>query len=129
MDNFLPFLKAGFMLKSIFFLEKTKANFISLVSLAPRMDLTSYVHQYYRSGYLVFQEGGEAGKVETKLFKRSFPHMILNLISQKVCADHMNRTVPREEVGRVLEKLGKSMCTMLEFKDLEDIRIKVLKNA
>ncbi len=38
----------------------------------------------------------------------------------------MNRTVPREEVGRVLEKLGKSMCTMLEFKDLEDIRIKVL---
>ncbi len=37
----------------------------------------------------------------------------------------MNRTVPREEVGRVLEKLGKSMCTMLEFKDLEDIRIKV----
>ncbi len=61
-----------------------------------------------------------------KKIKQHFPNVIVNLIYQKVCADHMNRTVPREEVGRVLEKLGKSMCTMLEFKDLEDIRIKVL---
>ncbi len=62
----------------------------------------SYIHQYYPSGYLVFQEGGDAGKV---------------------CADHMNRTVPREEVGRVLEKLGQSMCAMLEYKELGNIRI------
>ena len=66
------------------------------------MDFASYVHQYYDKGYLVYQEEGEAGKV---------------------CADHMNRTVPQEEVGRVLDKLGQSMCNMLEYRDLELIRI------
>ena len=49
------------------------------------MDFASYVHQYYGNGYLVYQEKGEAGKV---------------------CADYMNKTVPKDEVGRVLEKLG-----------------------
>ena len=68
------------------------------------MDFASYVHQYYDKGYLVYQEGGEAGKV---------------------CADHMNRTVPEGEVGRVLNKLGESMCNMLEYRDLKDISIKV----
>lgn len=66
------------------------------------MDFASYVHQYYKTGYLVYQEGGEAGKV---------------------CADDMNKTVPSEEVGRVLAKLGESMCNMLEYRDLEDIKI------
>ena len=47
------------------------------------MDFASYVHQYYGNGYLVYQESGEAGKV---------------------CADYMNKTVPKDEVGRVLEK-------------------------
>lgn len=42
----------------------------TLVSLAPHMDFSSYVHQYYKSGYLVYQESGMAGKV---------------------CADHMNK--------------------------------------
>ena len=32
---------------------------IPTVSLAPHMDFTSYVHQYYKSGYLVYQEGEE----------------------------------------------------------------------
>ena len=66
------------------------------------MDFTSYVHQYYKSGYLVYQEGGQAGKV---------------------CADHMNKTVPKAEVGKVLNKLGVSMCNMLEYQDLVTIEI------
>ena len=56
------------------------------------MDFSSYVHQYYKSGYLVYQESGEAGKV---------------------CADHMNKTIPTDEVGRVLNKLGESMCSLV----------------
>ncbi|TRY68657.1 hypothetical protein TCAL_02473 [Tigriopus californicus] len=72
------------------------------LSLAPHMDFASYVHQYYDKGYLVFQEGGQAGKV---------------------CADDMNRTVPSSEVGRVLDKLGQSMCNMLEYRDLKSIAL------
>lgn len=53
------------------------------MSLAPHMDFASYVHQYYNKGYLVYQEGGEAGKV---------------------CADHMNKTVPQEEVVKDIQK-------------------------
>ena len=64
------------------------------------MDFASYVHQYYQSGYLVYQEKGEAGKV---------------------CADYMNKTVPQDEVGRVLNKLGQSMCNMLEYRRLDSI--------
>ena len=81
-----------------------KNNLIILVSLAPHMDFASYVHQYYKSGYLVYQEGGEAGKV---------------------CVDHMNKTVPKSEVGRVLNKLGESMCNTLEYRDLVSIEIMV----
>ena len=79
------------------FLKKNKIIYCSFnisVSLAPHMDFASYVHQYYKSGYLVYQEGGEAGKV---------------------CVDHMNKTVPKSEVGRVLNKLGESMCNTLEY--------------
>ena len=79
-------------------------NLFILVSLAPHMDFASYVHQYYKSGYLVYQEGGEAGKV---------------------CVDHMNKTVPKSEVGRVLNKLGESMCNTLEYRDLVSIEIMV----
>ena len=68
------------------------------------MDFASYVHQYYKSGYLVYQEAGEAGKV---------------------CVDHMNKTVPKTEVGRVLNKLGESMCNTLEYRDLVSIEIMV----
>ena len=50
---------------------------VFLVALAPHMDFASYVHQYYKSGYLVYQESGEAGKV---------------------CADYMNRTVPQGDL-------------------------------
>ena len=72
------------------------------MALAPHMDFASYVHQYYESGYLVYQESGLAGKV---------------------CADYMNKTVPRDQVGRVLNKLGQSMCNMLEYRTLDDIDI------
>jgi hypothetical protein len=68
------------------------------------MDFSSYVHQYYKSGYLVYQESGEAGKV---------------------CADHMNKTIPSDEVGRVLNKLGESMCSLLEYRDLKSIEIEI----
>ena len=74
------------------------------VSLAPHMDFASYVHQYYDRGYLVYQEGGKAGKV---------------------CAEHLNKTVPPEEVGSVLNKFGESVCNMLEYRDLLQIGIKV----
>jgi len=30
-------------------------NLFISVSLAPHMDFSSYVHQYYKSGYLVYQ--------------------------------------------------------------------------
>ena len=76
--------------------------FVVSVALAPHMDFASYVHQYYKSGYLVFQESGVAGKV---------------------CADYMNKTVPQNEVGRVLEKLGSSMCNMLEYRHMKSIDI------
>jgi hypothetical protein len=72
------------------------------VSLAPHMEFASYVHQYYSSGYLVYQKGGSAGKV---------------------CADDMTNTVPEEKMGGVLDKLGKSMCNMLEYRDLEEVEI------
>ena len=81
-----------------------RKNLFISVSLAPHMDFASYVHQYYKSGYLVYQEGGEAGKV---------------------CVDHMNKTVPKSEVGRVLNKLGESMCNTLEYRDLVSIEIMV----
>ena len=66
------------------------------------MDFASYVHQYYRSGYLVYQESGQAGKV---------------------CADYMNKTVPADEIDRVLKKLGVSMCNMLEYRHLKSIKV------
>ena len=37
----------------------------------------------------------------------------------------MNKTVPRSEVSGVLNKLGESMCNMLEYRDLVDIKIVV----
>ena len=66
------------------------------------MDFASYVHQYYRSGYLVYQESGQAGKV---------------------CADYMNKTVPADEIDGVLKKLGVSMCNMLEYRHLKSIKV------
>ena len=37
----------------------------------------------------------------------------------------MNKTVPKSEVGRVLNKLGESMCNTLEYRDLVSIEIMV----
>ena len=88
-------------MQQVFFFSLQEIN-VFLVALAPHMDFASYVHQYYKSGYLVYQESGEAGKV---------------------CADYMNRTVPQGEVGRVLDKLGQSMCNMLEYRNLKSIDI------
>ena len=34
------------------------------LTLAPHMDFSSYIHQYYDSGYLVRQQSGNAGKVK-----------------------------------------------------------------
>ena len=89
------------VMQQVFFFSLQEIN-VFLVALAPHMDFASYVHQYYKSGYLVYQESGEAGKV---------------------CADYMNRTVPQGEVGRVLDKLGQSMCNMLEYRNLKSIDI------
>jgi hypothetical protein len=70
------------------------------------MDFASYVHQYYKTGYLVYQDSGDVGKV---------------------CADKMNSSIPANEVTDVLHDLGKSMCTMLEYKNL--IGIEVVKDT
>merc|ERR1712226_1327648 len=35
----------------------------------------------------------------------------------------MNKTIPSTEVGRVLDKLGESMCNMLEYSSLTGINI------
>ncbi len=75
------------------------------VSLAPHMDFASYVHQYYDKGYLVYQDTGDAGKV---------------------CADSMNKSVPNGGLPGVLTKLGESMCTVLEYKNL--ISVDVVKD-
>ena len=37
----------------------------------------------------------------------------------------MNKTIPTEEVGRVLNKLGESMCSLLEYRDLKSIEIEI----
>ena len=66
------------------------------------MDFASYVHQYYREGYLVYQDSGQVGKV---------------------CADSMNKTLSSDDVNGVLEKLGQSMCTTLEYKVSENVVI------
>ncbi|XP_040566515.1 uncharacterized protein [Lepeophtheirus salmonis] len=66
------------------------------LSLAPHMDFTSYIHQYYNSGYLIYQDKGQAGKV---------------------CAEEMNKTIPTNEVDAVLNKLGESMCQKLDYKN------------
>ena len=66
------------------------------------MDFASYVHQYYSSGFIVYQQGGAAGKV---------------------CADDMVNSVPDGNIGGILDKLGKSMCNMLEYRDLEGVEI------
>ena len=46
-------------------------DFIS-VSLSHHGDFASYVHEYYQSGYLTYQDTGEVGRV---------------------CADHINSTI------------------------------------
>ena len=76
--------------------------FVLAVSLAPHMDFASYVHQYYSSGFIVYQQGGASGKV---------------------CADDMVNSVPDGNIGGILDKLGKSMCNMLEYRDLEGVEI------
>ncbi len=68
------------------------------------MSFASYVHRYYNTGYLVYQEGGESGKV---------------------CADHLNRSVPEPEMERVLNKMGESMCDILDYQTLMHIDVRV----
>jgi len=70
------------------------------VSLSHHGDFASYVHQYYQSGYLTYQDSGEVGRV---------------------CADHINGTVVN--ANDVLAKLGESTCAMLEYQKLVDINI------
>ena len=66
------------------------------------MDFASYVHQYYPSGYLIYQSSGVVGKV---------------------CADNMNNSVAIKTLDRVLTKLGESTCSLLEYQSLVDIEI------
>lgn len=79
-------------------------NVLLPVTLAPHMQFAGYVHRYYESGYLVYQENGQVGKV---------------------CADHIDQTVEKEDIGKVLGKLGQSMCKLLEYKEIKDVQIQV----
>ena len=72
----------------------------NLVSLSHHGDFASYVHQYYQSGYLTYQDSGEVGRV---------------------CADHINSSVTNTD--EVLARLGESTCAMLEYQELVDINI------
>ena len=72
------------------------------MSIAPNMEFSSYVHRYYNKGYLVYQQGGNAGKV---------------------CAGHLNRSVPDQELQLVLDKMGQSMCDILDFNSLDTIQV------
>ena len=75
---------------------------LHLVSLAPNAQFVSYVHQYFKSGYLVYQDSGEVGKV---------------------CADNMNTSIASHKMEYVLQNLGESMCSMLEYESMVDIKI------
>ena len=66
------------------------------------MDFASYVHQYYPSGFLIYQSSGVVGKV---------------------CADNMNNSVAITTLDRVLTKLGESTCSLLEYQSLVNISI------
>lgn len=70
------------------------------LSLSHHGDFASYVHQYYQSGYLTYQDSGEVGRV---------------------CADHINSSVTNTD--EVLARLGESTCAMLEYQELVDINI------
>ena len=66
--------------------------------MAPHVDFASYVHQYFKSGFLIYQDSGNVAKV---------------------CADHLTNRVN----DTILNHLGSSMCSMLEYNALLDIKI------
>ena len=74
--------------------------FFVSVSLTPHLDFASYVHQYHKSGYLVYQDSGEVGRI---------------------CADNINSSLYNVEA--VLEKLGESTCNLLEYQEMVDVDI------
>ena len=73
------------------------------VSLAPHVDFASYVHQYFKSGYLIYQDSGNVAKV---------------------CADHLKKIHAN---NTILNRLGESMCSMLEYEEM--LKIEIITDA
>ena len=73
------------------------------MSLAPHVDFASYVHQYFKSGYLIYQDSGNVAKV---------------------CADHLKKIHAN---NTILNRLGESMCSMLEYEEM--LKIEIITDA
>ena len=67
------------------------------MSLAPRLSVGSYIHQYHDEGYLLYQHNGRAGKV---------------------CIEGLNKTVPEDQIEIVIERLANSTCRALEYRKM-----------
>jgi len=67
------------------------------LSLAPRLSVGSYIHQYHDEGYLLYQHNGRAGKV---------------------CIEGLNKTVPEDQIEIVIERLANSTCRALEYRKM-----------
>jgi len=67
------------------------------LSLAPKLSVGSYIHQYHNEGYLLYQHNGRAGKV---------------------CIEGLNKTVPEDQIEIVIERLANSTCRALEYRKM-----------
>jgi len=67
------------------------------LSLAPKLSVGSYIHQYHNEGYLLYQQNGRAGKV---------------------CTEGLNQTVADDQVEIVIERLANSTCRALEYRKM-----------
>lgn len=73
-----------------------------LVSLSSKSGAVSYVEPYQDSGFLVYQQNGESGKV---------------------CADAFERKEVHFEVDKILDNLGNSICSLLDFQKADSIEV------
>jgi len=72
------------------------------LSLAPKLSVGSYIHQYHNEGYLLYQHNGRAGKV---------------------CIEGLNKTLPEDQIEIVIERLANSTCRALEYRKMSWVAV------